>query len=201
MSQIETKVPAPPGVSALGEDPRSPNYRGAWVQTERKAHEEWARLIARKPSAAIVAHILVANMGTQNAVVISQKTLAAISGLHERTIRRAIEDLIEERWVQVVRLGRGKECAYVVNDQVAWSQKRDNLRLSLFSASVVADADDQDQATLEPIKLRRIPTLYPGEQQLPSGPGLPPPSQPFLNGLEPDLPALGQSASPPSAQV
>lgn len=89
----------------------------------------------------------------------------------------------------------------MVNDQVAWSQKRDNLRLSLFSASVVADADDQDQATLEPIKLRRIPTLYPGEQQLPSGPGLPPPSQPFLNGLEPDLPALGQSASPPSAQV
>lgn len=183
-------MPALPDMGALGTTPSI--SKGAWVQTERKAHEEWARLIARKPSAAIVAHILVAHMSDQNAVVISQKILAAISGLHERTIRRAIDDLVDEKWVQIVRLGRGKECAYVVNDQVAWSQKRDNLRLSLFSAAVVADAEDQDSKTLTPIKLRRIPTLYPGERQLPTGSGLPPPSQPFLDGLEPDLPAISQ---------
>jgi hypothetical protein len=37
--------------------------------------------------------------------------------------------------------------------------------------------------------LRRLPKL--GERQLPAGPGLPPPSQPFFDGLEPDLPATG----------
>ena len=43
---------------------------------------------------------------------------------------------------------------------------------------------------LDPAPLRRIPTLYPGERQLPGGPGLPPVSQPFFDGMEPDLPAL-----------
>ena len=38
--------------------------------------------------------------------------------------------------------------------------------------------------------LRRIPTLYPGEMQLPSGPGDTPPSQPSIPGMEPDLPSL-----------
>jgi len=37
--------------------------------------------------------------------------------------------------------------------------------------------------------LRRLPTLYPGEQQLPSGEGLSPPSQPHFDGMEPNLPA------------
>ncbi len=32
-----------------------------------------------------------------------------------------------------------------------------------------------------------------GEQQLPSGDGLPPPSEPFLDGMEPDLPATQQT--------
>ena len=77
----------------------------------------------------------------------------------------------------------------MVNDRVAWGQPRDQLRLSVFSAAVVADHDDQDEALLGHGDLRRIPTLYPGEQQLPSGPGEEPPSQPTFDGFEPDLPA------------
>ena len=41
--------------------------------------------------------------------------------------------------------------------------------------------------------LRRLPRLYPGEEQLPGGPGLPPVSQPFLDGMEPSLPALNET--------
>jgi hypothetical protein len=55
---------------------------------------------------------------------------------------------------------------------------------------VVADAEDQDPLTLEHSDLRRIPTLYPGERQLPSGQGEDPPSQPSIDGMEPDLPQL-----------
>ncbi|HDJ9774551.1 TPA: helix-turn-helix domain-containing protein [Escherichia coli] len=181
-----TRMTAPP--DKIGVPAR--HKPGHWVQTERKAHEAWAGLIARKPRAAMLLHHLVAQMGHQNAVVISQKTLAKLLGVNERTVRRAVADLVEERWIQVVRLGRGKEAAYVVNDRVAWGQPRDQLRLSVFSAAVVADFDDQDEALLGHGDLRRIPTLYPGEQQLPSGPGEEPPSQPAFPGLEPDLPHI-----------
>ena len=163
---------------------------GQWVQTERKTHEAWANLVMRKPRAAALAHHLVAQMGHQNAVVVPQTVLAKLMGCSVDTVQRAVRDLVAEKWISVVRLGRGKEAAYVVNDRVAWGQSRDQLRLSVFSAAVVADFDDQDETLLGHGDLRRIPTLYPGEQQLPTGPGEEQPSQPPIPGLEPDLPAL-----------
>ena len=163
---------------------------GQWVQTERKAHEDWAALSMRKPVAGALLHRLVASMGHQNAVVVPQKVLAALLGVSDRTVQRAVRDLITEKWIQVVRIGKGKEAAYVVNDRVAWGQPRGELQLSVFSATVIASAEDQDASALAATPLRRIPTLYPGERQLPSGPGTDPPSQPPLDGLEPDLPAL-----------
>ena len=168
-----------------------------WVQTDRKAHEAWARLALRKPRASALLHNLIAQMGNKNAVVVSQKTLAQLMGMHERTIRRAITDLVAERWIQVVRLnGPGTVAAYVVNDRVAWGQPRDELTLSTFSAQVVADIEDQDTATLDYHELRRIPVLFTGERQLPVGPGEDPPSQPTLPEFEPDLPALERDSSP-----
>lgn len=168
--------------------PAKPNAK-QWVQTPRKTHEAWAQLVMRKPRAAALAHHLVAQMGHQNAVVVSQAVLAKLMGCSVETVKRAVRDLVAERWISVVRLGKGKEVAYVVNDNVAWGQPRDQLRLSRFSATVVADYADQDAALLGHGDLRRIPTLYPGERQLPTGPGMPPPSQPSIDGLEPDLPA------------
>ena len=165
--------------------------QGTWVQTERKAHEAWARLIARKPRAAELLHLLVANMGRQNAVVVSQKTLAKLMTVTDRTVRTAITDLVAEKWIQVVKMnGPGTVSAYVVNDRVAFGERRENLRFSLFSATVMADAEDQDTPTLDSTELRRIPVLYAGERQLPTGPGEDPPAQPTLDGMEPDLPGL-----------
>lgn len=164
--------------------------RGHWVQTERKAHEAWAKFCIKKPTASAVLHHLVAHMGHQNAVVIPQKVIAQMLGITDRTVRSAIAALAADQWIQVIRLGRGKEAAYVVNDRVAWGQPRGELHLSAFSATIVADRSDQDALALNSEPLRRIPTLYPGERQLPAGPGEAPPSQPHLDGLEPDLPAL-----------
>lgn len=167
------------------------NKPGQWVQTERKAHEAWANLIGRKPRAAALMHHLVSRMEHQNAVVVSQKTLAKIMGSSLDTVKRALRDLEAEHWIQVVKMnGPGTVAAYVVNDRVAWGQPRDQLRLSVFSATVIADVDDQDPLTLEPIELRRIPVLFSGERQLPTGLGEEPPTQPSLGGLEPDLPEL-----------
>ena len=164
--------------------------RAGWVQTERKTHEVWAKFTLQKPTASALMHYMCAYMGDQNALVISQAVLAKRLGVSTRTVATAISDLAASQWIQVVRLGKGKECAYVVNDRVAWDKPRGKLNLSLFSAQVVADADDQDE--LEGPDLKRIPVLFPGERQLPTGPGEDPPSQPALEGMETDLPHIDQ---------
>jgi hypothetical protein len=166
--------------------------RMSWVQTDRKAHEAWARLVIDKPKAAALLHILVANMGAQNAIVISQGLLSKMTTWHVRTVQRAIEDLQERQWIQVIELGKGTTKAYAVNATVAWGQSRDQLHTAVFAATVIADVDDQPVPLNELMNqsLKKIPTLYPGEQQLPSGEGLEPPSQPHLDGLEPDLPSF-----------
>lgn len=172
------------------------NKPGQWVQTERKAHEAWAGLISRQPRAAELLHHLVAQMGHQNAVVIPQKIIAKLMGRSIDTVQRALRILESEKWIQIIKMnGPGTVAAYIVNDKVAWGQPRDQLRLSVFSANVVADAFEQDEGTLEHNDLRRIPTLYPGEMQLPTGTGAEPPSQPCIEGMEPNLPALTGDAA------
>lgn len=168
---------------------------GHWVQTERAAHEAWANLIQKAPKAAQLMHILTARVGEHNAVVVSQKTLSALMKCSRRTVQRAVDVLVADRWIEVRQIGEnGTVNAHIINDRVAWSGKRDGIRYSLFSAAVIVSENEQpDRDQLghqEP--LHRLPSLFRGEAQLPAGPGLPPPSQPFFNGMEPDLPATVQ---------
>ena len=176
---------------------------GQWVQTERAAHEAWASLIEKAPKAAQLMHILTARVGEHNAVVVSQKTLSALMKCSRRTVQRAVDVLVEDRWIEVRQIGdRGTVNAYVINDRVAWHGPRESLRYSLFSATVILAEDEQpDRSELgqqEP--LRKLPRLFPGEQQLPAGDGLPPPSQPFFDGMEPALPALDEPEPDPAMQ-
>src|SRR3546814_18084850 len=89
---------------------------------------------------------------------------------------------------------------YLLNDRVVWSGPREGLRYSRFSATVVvSDSEQPDRDTVgkqEP--RRRLPPI--GERQLPHGDGLPPPSQPCLDGIEPDLPATEQQNLDPAMQ-
>lgn len=174
----------------LGKEPA----RSFWVQTERAAHEAWAKLAIESPRASALMHLLVAKMGAQNAVVISQKLLAQMMGCHERTVRRAAAELAASNWIQIVQVGAaGSVNAYVVNSVVAWGEKRENIvRTAVFSAAIIASADEQpEDAQLDaPPQLRQIPVLFSNERQLPAGEGLQPPSQPALEGLEQDLPHL-----------
>ena len=143
-------------------------------------------------NASRILHLLVARMGDHNAVVISQKTLAGLLKCDERTIQRGVAMLKKHRWIDVRQIGASATVnAYVINDKLGWTGPRDGIRYSQFSATiVVADVEQPDKNELDDQSpLRRIPALMPGEQQLPTGPGLDPPSQPSLTGLEPDLPS------------
>jgi hypothetical protein len=139
-------------------------------------------------------------MGHQNALVVSQKTLASLIGVTDRSVRSAVQLLVAERWMQIVRLnGPGTVCAYVVNSAVAWGESREKLHLAAFSATVLADASDQ--FSIDHADLRKIPSLFVGERQLPTGPGEDPPAQPSLDGLEPDLPSLQMRVDPETGEV
>jgi hypothetical protein len=166
--------------------------KGNWVQTERTAHEAWAALLRKSPRAAEMLHLLVARIGDHNAVVISQKTLAELMGRHVNTVAAATKDLVAGQWIEVRQIGdRGTVNAYVLNDRAVWTGPRDGIRYSLFSAAVVVS--DQEQPDAHDLgnqpALRALPTLFPGERQLPTGSGLGPPSEPTLPGMEYDLPA------------
>jgi len=170
------------------------NPHGTWVQTERAAHEAWAQFLSLRGALASsrVMHLMLARMGENNAVIMSQKTIAELLSCDVRTVRRAISMLREHRWIEVRQIGdRGTVNAYIINDRVAWTGKRDDIRYSLFSAAVVlSDREQPDRDELDQQQpLRRLPSLYRDERQLPSGNGLPPPSEPSLPGMEPDLPA------------
>lgn len=170
----------------------------SWVQTDRASHEAWSRLILTNQRAAQLMHVLCAHVGTGNAVVIGQKTLAKLMGCTERTVRNALPALVKGRWLQVVQIGQhGTVNAYRINDRVAWTESRDKLhRLSLFSAQIVADAADQHAETMETTELRRVPLIYPPEEALPAGEGEPG-AQIALPGLEPVI--EGDTASEPSS--
>lgn len=164
---------------------------GRWLQTERAAHEAWAKLISESPKAAQLMHLLVARIGEHNAVVISQKNLIRLMGVSRPTVQRAVKKLKDDLWIEVRQIGdRGTTNAYVINDRVAWVGKREGIRYSLFSAAVIISDDEQPDTDeldrQEP--LRQIPSIGRGEQQLPMGPGLPPPSEPVFPGMEMDLP-------------
>ena len=176
---------------------RSPT-KGTWVQTERAAHEAWAKLSIQSPKAGALLHLLAAKVGDANAVIIGQRPLAAALGCSTDTIKRALKELVHGRWIEI-RTIQGAANAYVLNDRVVWARGRDDLRYSEFTARVIVSEEDQadrDELGQQP-ELRRLPRM--GEGQLPAGPGEPPPSSPALPGMELDLPGTGDRGGEPEA--
>jgi hypothetical protein len=167
-----------------------PNRPGAFLQTERAAHEQWAMLVLQHPKAAALMHLLCSKMDVStNAVVASQSVLAQMLGCCVRSLKTYIKTLEDNRWIQVVSLGKGSTNAYVVNSMVAWAKDRDTLKYATFTAQVIASVEDQSPIALT-ADLRRIPVLFNGDMQLPSGESAEPPSQMLLDGVDHDLPAI-----------
>ena len=163
----------------------------AWVQTDRYAHEAWGRLTLKAPRAAALMHHLVAMMDESAAVVASHAALAAVTSMSASTVKRAINDLKAGDWIEVIQIGgKGGALAFIINSRVGWATTRDKLHLAAFSARVLAVGSEQAEGYLDAPPLHQLPVLRAGEQQLPTGPGEDPPSQPSFAGLELDLPSI-----------
>lgn len=140
--------------------------KGSWVQTGRDGHKQWMKLSMDNPTASALLHCLVSQMGNKNAVVISHAILSKQIGKSVETVKRSLNYLQSRNWIQILKIGKGKECAYVINSRVAWCESRNNLVYSLFEANVIVDLENQDE--WEDVELKPIPPLmfvpFNGEQ-------------------------------------
>lgn len=162
-----------------------------WVQVPRRSMEAMAALMGDSPAAAQLLLTVTAKMGRHNAFIASNAVLSELTGLHVSTVKRALHLLRDRKWIKIVKVGSTKSVrAIVINDTVAWEGPVEGKRYSLFTATVLASELEQEAEDIlvsqEPSI--EVPAIYRGEVQIPSGDGLPPPSQPSLEGLESDLP-------------
>lgn len=133
-----------------------------FVQTKMDSHRAWAHLCIKEPRASAVLHLLCSLMKYDHdpAIVISQKLIAKLLGCSERTIRRAVQVLEDNRWFEVERIGSGNVNAYKLNKRVAYANGRDDTRYGVFSATVVVDQADQGEISEE--DLREVSWLVDG---------------------------------------
>lgn len=164
-----------------------------FVQTDLATHEAWSQLTMEKPAAAALLHKLIVLADRDNLVVASYAALAEQLGVSAMTIRRAIKVLRDGDWIDAAQVGgAGTVNAYVLNSTVAWRKRRDGLQYAAMRGTVLLSGSEQGDRRLSeqasPLR-HQVPGLLPDEAQLPSGKGLPPVSQPVLDGFLPDIPA------------
>lgn len=156
-----------------------------WAQIEMKAIEGLQELMRSHPKAAELMLCLIRHMqpGSGGVVVVSRETMRELLGVSMPTVARALKVLIEDGWVQRMRIGSAH--ALAINDRVAWVGPRGDMQHAVFSATVIASRNEQDALALNPPPKRQVPIIERGETPLTVGPGQEPPSQPELGGIPP----------------
>jgi DNA-binding Lrp family transcriptional regulator len=80
-------------------------------------------------------------MGRSNALMVSNKKMAALLNCSTRTVITITKMLEEKQYIRIVKVGTSN--AYVVNADVAWKTGRDGKHGAIFNATVVVDWDEQ----------------------------------------------------------
>jgi len=155
-----------------------------FVQITRGYLSDMRALADKSPVAVKVLLFLTERMTRQNAIVVSQNTLAEILKCSRVSVSRAVNLLRDQNWIQLVKIGSTN--GYLVNSRVAW-RTHQNKRYGHFSADVVVSETEQTQSVeeLKNQQLKDIPSVKIGEQPISDNADLPPPDQKEL--FEPDF--------------
>jgi DNA-binding transcriptional regulator YhcF (GntR family) len=145
--------------------PRKPGQKV--VNTHRffsKLYDEGRRalmdLIRESPAAAgIFLQLSELCSDGRKAAVISQATLAELTGFHRLTVKKAITDLEQKRLIAVYRL-EGAASAYAINANVEWRLGEGEKEYALFNAALVISKSENSR--LE--KLQKITTIIREDQ-------------------------------------
>lgn len=159
--------------------------RTHFAMVELEALEGLSDLIDRAPKAAQLIVTLIRQLqgGNGGVVVCSRETMRELLGCSMPTVERALRVLIEEGWVQRIRIGGAH--ALAINHRVAWVGDRGQINHAVFGATVIASRSEQDMASLEPPPMRNLPIIQKGEEVIPVGDGADPPIQTVLEGMHP----------------
>lgn len=136
-----------------------------FVQLYKKELIQLRSLVKINPTAAQILLVFVEKMNKQNAVIMSYKTLEQITKKTRQTCSKAVKDLRENKFINIIKVGNAN--AYVVNSNVFWST--DNAikeKFAIFTATVVACGADQEEdfEDWSNVKLKQIPIIFPGEK-------------------------------------
>lgn len=156
-----------------------------WAMLELQALEALQDLMKRAPRAAQLVLCLIRHMrpGSGGVVLASRETMRELIGSSMPTVERALRVLIQEGWVQRIKVGGAH--ALAINSRVAWVGPRGDLPHAVFEATVIASRTEQDAAALNPPPAKTLPIVQAGEQVATHGEGLPPPAQHLLTGVDP----------------
>lgn len=154
---------------------------------ELMALEGLSELIDRAPKAAKLIVSLIRRMppGGGGVVVVSRETMKELMGCSMPTVDRSLKILMDEGWVQRIKIGGAS--ALAINRRVAWAGSRGDIQHAIFDATVIASRSEQDAIALNPPPARQVPILEQGETPIPTGDGNDPPSQRLLDGVEPPV--------------
>lgn len=136
-----------------------------FVQLYKKELRQLRGLVKLNPTAAQILLVFVEKMNKQNAVIMSFKTLEQITKKTRQTCSKAVKDLREANFINIIKVGNAN--AYVVNSNVFWSTDNQiKEKFAIFTATVVACGADQDDdfEDWSGVELKQIPIIYPGEQ-------------------------------------
>lgn len=136
-----------------------------FVQLYKKELIQLRGLVKINPTAAQILLVFVEKMNKQNAVIMSYKTLEQITKKTRQTCSKAVKDLRENKFINIIKVGNAN--AYVVNSNVFWSTDNSNKeKFAIFTATVIACGSDQEEnfEDWSNVKLKQIPIIFPGEK-------------------------------------
>lgn len=136
-----------------------------YVQLYRSAMTALRQLALEAPTAHAVLYVLMERINERNALVASYATLSKLTGKSRATITRAMAELRQRNYIEVVKAGNVS--VIVVNKRVAWATETAlRGKLAVFDARVIVSSEEQDEPERigkEPDLIRLPPVLVPPE--------------------------------------
>jgi len=131
-----------------------------FVQLTRANLGDLRELAIQSITAFEIISYMVEKMNRQNAIIVSQETLAKLTGKSLITIKRSIAHLEKHKWLKILKVGTAN--AYVINSKIFWTSTREG-RYAAFHAQVITSEAEQRQPIDENLQLKHFPLVFTNE--------------------------------------
>lgn len=107
----------------------------SWVQQnlDKKMANAMIDLALKNKNAVAILQFFITEMGTNNALVMSQQAIADVLGVTRQTVSTAIKLLEKRNFIQIYKSGGAN--VYAVNHDLFWKTSRHNITKSKFMST------------------------------------------------------------------